>query len=84
MSWDPISRKLHAAVPVMDSRLAEAFARYENLTIAELEVAWERIQSEFRAWVEAPGNATRPIQEAPVYIDRIAVDSLRERRTWWE
>lgn len=84
MSWDPISQKLGAVAPIKDSRLIAAFAKYENLTLTELEEAWDRVQSEFRAWVETPGNETRPIQEAPNYVDRIAVDSLRERRTWWE
>ncbi|HWH14234.1 MAG TPA: hypothetical protein VNT51_05770 [Miltoncostaeaceae bacterium] len=84
MSWDPVSRKLAAVAPINDERLTAAFARWEGLTITELDDAWDRVQGEFRAWVEAPENAGRPIQEAPCYIDRIAIDSLRERRTWWE
>ncbi len=84
MSWDLISEKLSSVAPIMDGRLTEALARYETLSLPDLEAAWERVQGEFRAWVEAPENAGRPIQEAPCYVDRIAVDSLRERRTWWE
>jgi len=70
--------------PIGDERLTAAFARYEGLTITELDDAWDRVQDEFRRWVEEPANAGRPIQEAPCYVDRIAIDSLRERRTWWE
>lgn len=62
----------------------EAFARYEALTVTELEDAWMRVNAEFRVWVDAPENAGRPFQEAPQYRDRIAIDTLRERRTWWE
>lgn len=84
MAWDPVSRKLSAVAPISDQRLTDAFARYEGLTLAELEEAWENVQAEFRAWVEAPENTGQPIQDAPCYVDRIAIDSLRERRTWWE
>jgi tRNA nucleotidyltransferase (CCA-adding enzyme) len=52
--------------------------------LAGLGAAWDAVNRDFRAWVEHPDNAGRPIQESPVYVDRIAIDSLRERRTWWE
>ncbi|MEZ5080955.1 MAG: hypothetical protein R2878_09930 [Thermoleophilia bacterium] len=84
MSWDPVSRKLPDVSPLRDPALVAAFERYEHLTVGELDAAWERINAEFRIWVDAPENAGRPFQEAPQYPDRIAIDSLLERRTWWE
>ncbi len=84
MSWDPISKKLPLNSPLRDPSLVEAFSRYEALTVPELEEAWLRVNDEFRAWVDAPENQGRPFQEAPQYTDRIAIDTLRERRTWWE
>jgi hypothetical protein len=83
-AWDPVSEKLPAVAPIADARLAEAFSRWEHLTILQLEDAFDACEARFRAWVEDPANAGRPIQDAPDYVDRIALDSLRERRTWWE
>ncbi|MCB0881641.1 MAG: hypothetical protein KDC33_05410 [Thermoleophilia bacterium] len=54
------------------------------MTIAELEAECLRVEDAFKAWVQHPDNEGKPIQLAPMYVDRIAVDSLRERRTWWE
>jgi len=34
--------------------------------------------------VRDPANEGRPISDAPDYLDRIALDSLLERRTWAE
>jgi hypothetical protein len=84
VSWDPLSEKLIENSPLRTPELVEAFARYEHLTISELDVAWDEINIAFRAWVELPENSGRRIQDAPQYWDRIAIDSLRERRTWWE
>jgi hypothetical protein len=50
----------------------------------ELQEAFDACEARFRAWVGAPENAGRPIREAPDYLDRIALDSLLERRTWTE
>lgn len=83
MAYDPVSRKLSAAAP-MAPELTEAFARFEGLTLAELQRRFDEAQQRFRAWVEDPANAGRPISEAPAYLDRIALDSLLERRTWAE
>ena len=71
VAYDPVSRKLPAAAP-MSPELVAAFARFDEA------------QARFRAWVEDPANAGRPISEAPDYLDRIALDSLIERRTWAE
>jgi hypothetical protein len=79
-----LSKKLADVSPLRDPDLIAAFERHESLTIAELDEAWERVNRDFRAWVEAPENQGRPFQEAPQYRDRLAIDSLRERRTWWE
>jgi hypothetical protein len=84
MSWDPLSEKLVENSPLRTPELVAAFARYEHLTISELDTAWDAINVAFREWVDAPDNAGAPIQSSPQYWDRIAIDSLRERRTWWE
>ena len=83
-SYDPLSEKLPSRAPVSEPRLAEALKRFESLTVPELEDAFARNDAEFKAWVQQPGNAERPISEFPGYVDRIAIDSLIERRTWME
>jgi hypothetical protein len=83
-SYDPVSRKLVGAAPIADGRLMEAVSRFEALTITELDTAWDDINADLREWVEADTNAGRPVPEFPGYIDRIAIDMLRERRTWME
>jgi len=84
VSWDPLSEKLIENSPLRNPQLVDAFSRYEQLTITELDAAWDTVNEAFRDWVERPENAGRSIQQAPQYWDRIAIDSLRERRTWWE
>ncbi len=84
MAYDPVSRKLPAVAPIAQPELLEAFARFEHLTLTELQEAFDACEARFKAWVEAPENAGRPIREAPDYLDRIALDSLLERRTWME
>jgi hypothetical protein len=83
MAYDPVSRKLSGVAPVSEDLLS-AIARFEHLSITELQEAFDAATERFRAWVEDPANAGRPISEAPDYLDRIALDSLLERRTWAE
>ncbi|HSJ73065.1 MAG TPA: hypothetical protein VK904_02015 [Miltoncostaeaceae bacterium] len=83
VAYDPVSRKLSDVAPVAPELVA-AFARFEGLTLAELQARFDEAQARFRAWVEDPAHAGRPISEAPDYLDRIALDSLIERRTWAE
>ncbi|MGD9572679.1 MAG: hypothetical protein AB7V62_12375 [Thermoleophilia bacterium] len=83
MAYDPVSRKLSAVAPIAPE-LVEAFARYEGLTLLELQAGFEEADARFKAWVRDPVNEGRPISEAPDYLDRIALDSLLERRTWAE
>jgi hypothetical protein len=83
-SYDPVSRKLAGVAPIADERLMEAVSRYEALTITELDTAWDAVNADLRVWVEDDANTGRPVPEFPAYIDRIAIDMLRERRTWME
>ena len=83
VAYDPVSRKLAAVAPVAND-LLERFERFEHLTLTELQEAFDAADARFKAWVETPGNESRPISEAPDYLDRIALDSLLERRTWSE
>lgn len=84
MAYDPVSQKLPASAPIAQPELLALFARFEHLSLMELHAALEGAEARFRAWVEHPDNAGRPIREAPAYLERIALDSLRERRTWAE
>ncbi len=83
MAYDPVSRKLAAVAPVAQDLLAR-FEAFEGLTLVELQEAFTAADQRFQDWVKAPENAGRPIAEAPDYLDRIALDSLLERRTWAE
>jgi hypothetical protein len=83
VAYDPVSRKLAAVAPVAPALLAR-FERFEGLTLLELREEFTAADQRFQAWVRAPENAGRPIAEAPDYLDRIALDSLLERRTWAE
>jgi hypothetical protein len=84
VSYDPLSDKLREAAPVAMPELLELFASFEGLTLAELQGAFASCEQRFRDWVQDPANAGRPISESPDYLDRIALDSLIERRMWWE
>ena len=83
VAYDPVSRKLSAVAP-MAPELVEAFARFEGLTLTELQERFDAAEARFRAWVGTPPTPAGPISEAPDYLDRIALDSLLERRTWAE
>lgn len=84
MARDPVSQKLADAVPMADPAILEAIGRHEHLGIVDLQHAFDANEERFRTWVEDPANAGRPISESPFYLDRIALDSLLERRTWSE
>ena len=83
VTYDPVSQKLSDVAPVAPE-LLQAFARFEGLSLLELREQFEGANERFRTWVRDPVNEGRPISEAPDYLDRIALDSLLERRTWAE
>jgi hypothetical protein len=83
VAYDPVSIKLSAVAPIAPE-LVEAFGRFEGLTLTELQEAFDAADERFKAWVRDSANEGRPISEAPDYLDRIALDSLLERRTWAE
>jgi len=83
VAYDPVSRKLSDVAPVAPE-LVDAFAKHEGLTLLQLRAGFEAADERFKAWVRDPVNEGRPISEAPDYLDRIALDSLLERRTWAE
>jgi hypothetical protein len=84
VSYDPLSEKLRATTPVAVPELLGVFAQFEHLSLTELQDAFAACEVRFRVWVEAPENAGKPIKEAPDYLERIALDSLLERRMWAE
>lgn len=75
---------MRAATPVAVPELLDLIARSEGLSLVALQSAFAACETRFRTWVEAPHNAGRPITEAPDYLERIALDSLIERRMWAE
>ena len=81
---DHVARNLDALAPIALEGLAEAIARWEPRSLDELQAASDRIQREVRAWAEDPANAERPISDSPVYLDRMAVEVLIERRYFTE
>ena len=83
VAYDPVSQKLSDVAPVAPE-LLEAFERFEGLTLAGLQEAFDAADGRFKEWVRDAANEGRPISEAPDYLDRIALDSLLERRTWAE
>ena len=83
VAYDPVSIKLSAVAPIAQD-LVEAFSRFEGLTLTQLQEAFDVADERFKAWVRDPANEGRPISDAPDYLDRIALDSLLERRTWAE
>lgn len=84
VSYDPLSEKLRGTAPVAIPELLGLFAQFEHLSLTELQDAFAACEARFRTWVEAPENAGRPIKDAPDYLERIALDSLLERRMWAE
>lgn len=64
--------------------LAEAIARWEGRSLDELQRASDRMRADVRSWAEDPTNAERPISDSPVYLDRMAVEVLIERRFFTE
>lgn len=84
VSYDPLSNKLREAAPVAMPDLLDLFAKFEGMTLVELQEAFAACEQRFRDWVQEPVNAGRAISESPDYLDRIALDSLIERRMWWE
>ena len=84
VAYDPLSDKLRQSTPVAMPELIERFAHFQDLDLAALQAEFAACEARFRAWVEDPANAGRPIRESPDYVDRIALDSLIERRMWAE
>lgn len=79
-----MASNLSASAPVALDGLAEAIARWEGRSLDELHGASEDIRAQVRRWAEDPANAERPISESPVYLDRMAVEVLIERRYFTE
>jgi hypothetical protein len=81
---DHVAGNLSAAAPIALEGLAEAIARWEGHTLDALHAASDSIRTEVRAWADDPANASRPISDSPVYLDRMAVEVLIERRYFTE
>lgn len=75
---------LSASAPIALDGLQEAIAKWEGCSLDQLREASDRIRDEVREWASDPANAERPISDAPVYLDRMAVEVLIERRYFTE
>ena len=84
MSYDRVSDKLLQVAPMVDPDFLEAVRRHEDRTLVQLQEERAAVEERFRAWVRDPANEGRPLSEAEGYHDRLALDSLLERRMWWE
>lgn len=84
MTHDSLSDKLSRQAPVALPLLTATIQRYEGLSLADLARRRQECEEGFRSWARNPENAGRPISEAPDYLDRIALDSLLERRMFVE
>jgi hypothetical protein len=84
VSYDPVSETLARQAPVALPELTTVIERYESLALADLQRMREECEERFRSWARDPANAARPLSEAPDYLDRIALDSLLERRMFVE
>jgi hypothetical protein len=81
---DHVADNLNASAPIALDGLQQAIARWEGCTLDELQAESDRIREEVRLWAEDPANAERPISDSPVYLDRMAVEVLIERRYFTE
>lgn len=75
---------LSASAPIALDGLQEAIAKWEGCSLDQLREASDRVRDEVREWASDPANAERPISDAPVYLDRMAVEVLIERRYFTE
>ena len=81
---DHVADNLSASAPIALDGLQEAIAKWEGCSLDELRAASDRIRDEVRQWATDPANSARPISDSPVYLDRMAVEVLIERRYFTE
>jgi hypothetical protein len=81
---DHVANNLNASAPIALEGLAEAIARWEGCSLDDLQEASARMRGEVRRWAEDPANSERAISDSPVYLDRMAVEVLVERRFFTE
>jgi hypothetical protein len=75
--------RLAASAPLAPELVA-ALERYDPLSLNELESRLSDCEDALRRWASHPDNHGRPSRQAPRHIERVAVGTLLERRTWWE
>jgi len=69
---------------VVGETILAAFERFQDLPLAELQRVADEAQAGFRVWAEDSANAGRPFTDCAAYVDRIAAESLLERRMFTE
>ena len=84
MAYDPVSRKLSRRGAGGERPGRAPSRRFEHLDAHGAAGGVRRRRRALQGVGRDPANETRPISEAPDYLDRIALDSLLERRTWSE
>jgi hypothetical protein len=84
VGYDRFSETLRSVTPVALPGFVDAIGRWQDLDVGTLQSELDRVNARFRAWVEDPANAGRPTSESPDYLDRMAIDTILERRFFWE
>lgn len=70
-----------AAVAPLDPRLRAAIARFEHLSLSDLQGALRRREDGLRVWAGDPANRGRATTASPGHLDRVALGVLIEYRT---
>lgn len=84
MAHDPVAHDVGRSAPMAGDAVLRAVERLEGASLEQLERAAADAQAGFRAWTEDPANAGRPFIDCPPYVDRIAAETLIERRLFTE
>ena len=84
MGYDKFSETLRSVAPVAVPGLVDAIERWQDLDVSTLQERLDEVNGRFRAWVADPANAGRPIADCPDYLDRMAIETILERRFFWE
>lgn len=84
VAHDDVSRRLDDSAPIANRAFLEAIERMQDRSLSDLQEAADAAQAAFRSWVEDPANSDRAFIECPAYVDRIAAESILERRLFTE
>ena len=70
-----------AAVAPLDPALHAALARFERLSLEDLQRGLREREGRLRVWARDPANRARPSAASPDHLERVALGVLIEHRT---